>query len=139
MPRPGDCCQPQPDAMATEIPSPHQCFAGFDPGGTSESFRGSNEHQWWSRTWVVQELLLARRAYFVCGNEQVSWPNIKWSESSFHHGLKFRILEAPSSSIGRLLQLQNLCDKVPGSLKSSAFSRIECARIHVKQCLLFLV
>jgi hypothetical protein len=55
---------------------------------------------WWFRLWVVQEILLARRAYLCIGNARVLWPR--------HHPSPQQspVVAAASSAVWSLIKLQ---------------------------------
>lgn len=44
------------------------------------------ERTWWSRTWVVQEVLLAPELTFVCGDREIGWTSLwRFLESLWAH------------------------------------------------------
>lgn len=45
------------------------------PDDTSLGLRDVMERDWWTRSWTVQEVAVARKVTMVCGNHQISWPS----------------------------------------------------------------
>ncbi|ETS77926.1 hypothetical protein PFICI_09988 [Pestalotiopsis fici W106-1] len=41
--------------------------------GTVKAIIKLLEHPWWSRVWVVQEIVVARQAFIICGRQKIEW------------------------------------------------------------------
>jgi hypothetical protein len=95
----------------------------FHPGGIAlsilantkleSSLRDLMARPWWTRLWVMQELLLAQRAYLYCGRKVVAWPTRGKIGLPIHRRLLFHFGEGRSSPVGYLLMLQQVVHKKP--------------------------
>jgi hypothetical protein len=51
-------------------------FSGYPVSPSSEAIRSLLRNTYFTRLWIVQEVLLAKRVYIVCGESWLEWDNI---------------------------------------------------------------
>jgi hypothetical protein len=76
----------------------------WKPGSPEEPSRASmdpfNEHRYWSRTWIMQEILLASTLELYYGSENIAWSDFtQFAGHSGSDGVKYFAINALSKSI----------------------------------------
>ena len=84
---------------------------------------------WWGRTWVLQELLLAKEAIFYCGFESIAWrdlPSLLRLEQWFYSGVKllqleWRIMDELFDSFNSYHRIRGTANQLGGSATVEGF------------------
>jgi hypothetical protein len=65
--------------LATREPLPRECndFRQFWSPREARSVLELCERQYWRRIWIVQEIMLAKKATILCGDKQVNWVRLQ--------------------------------------------------------------
>ncbi len=57
-----------------------QSLFGGDEAGLFNALNALFQHPYWSRAWIIQEIILAKRIYVRCGTQQITWDALEfWS------------------------------------------------------------
>lgn len=96
------------------------------------------EREYWHRTWIIQEIVLARRVQLICGTEVISWHRLRklkdlWSQAYFPGADKAKMLGIDESVIFRLMheRSQQTSERLSQLIKRYRSSRCEDSRDKV--------